>query len=221
MISKTRVTGTIGACTALLASLILVLPAPAANAVNYTYNRKAAVTYAQKYSCNGKLCRNGAYNAYENDCTNFVSQALRAGGMPLVTTTNLPWVKNYPAWIAVASFREFMVDVAHRGTYRKTIMTAAYTSADKGDVYLYDWGQGHGYSHVSISTGWGKFGSFYDSSKKMNYNAVTHGSGDKMAQHTTDRDGAPWNWGYHTERKPKTRAKMRTLIIHMKDSGSF
>lgn len=48
----------------------------------YTYNREAAVTYAQTYA---EAPNTKEYPFYkENDCTNFISQALYAGGMQMV-----------------------------------------------------------------------------------------------------------------------------------------
>lgn len=45
----------------------------------YTYNRESAVAYAREYSTK----RNPDYPEFSNNCTNFVSQCLIAGGMLL------------------------------------------------------------------------------------------------------------------------------------------
>ena len=47
---------------------------------NKKYNRRKAVKYARKYALNPKP---GDVHFEENDCANFVSLALRAGGMPM------------------------------------------------------------------------------------------------------------------------------------------
>ena len=51
-------------------------------AVFYEYNREAAVSYARRWA----LGRNPAYMDYElwgGDCTNFISQCLRSGQIPM------------------------------------------------------------------------------------------------------------------------------------------
>jgi hypothetical protein len=50
------------------------------DAVSVYYNRTAAVDYALTWASNGSQKRNSAYPNFSNDCTNFVSQALKAGG---------------------------------------------------------------------------------------------------------------------------------------------
>ena len=60
--------------------LLVGFVALAISSVNVTsasaYNGTAAKNYAETYAVN----HNGAYYSYTDDCTNFVSQALRAGG---------------------------------------------------------------------------------------------------------------------------------------------
>lgn len=57
------------------------------------YNRKLAISYALKYA----LEPNKYYkfykfdNGYGGDCTNFVSQCLRAGGAPMDYNSGRPW----------------------------------------------------------------------------------------------------------------------------------
>ncbi|MFT4298351.1 MAG: amidase domain-containing protein [Aeromicrobium sp.] len=210
--------------TALLVSgSFLVGVALASPSVASGYNGANAAAYAQKYACNGKSCGNSAYKRQTNDCANFVSQAMAAGGSPQWGPAyTYRWYYNKSnhskstSWINVGAFRQFMVDGSKRAVYRSVSMGAANSPAARGDVYVYDWGKGNGYSHVSMSTGSGTFINYYDSGKKRNYNQITGGKGDKMAQHTADRDGAPWNWGYHTESNPKVRAKMKTVVLDVK-----
>lgn len=50
----------------------------------YTYNREAAIVYAQTYA---EAPNTKEYPLYkENDCTNFICQALHAGGMKMLGT---------------------------------------------------------------------------------------------------------------------------------------
>lgn len=198
-----------------------------ASAADYTYDRKAAVKYAKQYACNrNESCRNAAYTSFgDMDCTNFVSQALRAGGIPIRNNGSLAaWAPYLLSWVRVNAFLQTFEVVNHQVKYLKVkSMGAAYTPARKGDLYLYNWGKGNGWSHLSMATGWGKYGSFWDTDSagnRVNYNQITGGRGDKMAQHATDRDGAPWNWGYQTQRNPKIRSKMGTLVVAVNSTGS-
>ncbi len=86
-------------------------------------------------------------------------------------------------------------------------------TAGGGDVYVYDWGRGEGYSHVSYSTGKWFFADYFDRANGVNYLEITGGSGDMMSQHSTNREKAPWNYGYQIERDPTVRAKMRTMVL--------
>lgn len=40
--------------------------------------------------------------------------------------------------------------------YSGSTMAQACSAARKGDAYYYDWGTGSGYSHLALSTGFGK-----------------------------------------------------------------
>ena len=63
-----------------------------------TYSPSAAVNYAYTYWSN----YNTAYRAYDNDCTNFISQAVRAGGWPFdevgERTANDTWYYGSFTW---------------------------------------------------------------------------------------------------------------------------
>lgn len=63
-----------------MACCITVLPALGGTA--FAYNRDNAVAYADNWATS----TNGNYPVYPEDCTNFVSQALRGGGYPFVGT---------------------------------------------------------------------------------------------------------------------------------------
>ncbi len=197
--------------------------APAAFA--YTWNGTNAASYAHKWSSNTSTLRNGDYDKFSNDCANFVSQSLRAGGMPNDTSGGNVWSYNShwygdthtTSWTVALDLVNYL-----KGSGRGTVdslshnMTDRYTSARKGDVYAYEWGDDDGHlDHVSLSSGWGDFADYYDSGKAKNYRSVTGGLGDYMSQHTHDRDYAPWNWGYWTERDVTTRSKMLTWVVHV------
>jgi hypothetical protein len=62
-------------------------------------NRQAIADYARRYCFN----YNSAYRADGNDCTNFASQCLYAGGSPMITgwyQSNSVWWYNFSAWFS-------------------------------------------------------------------------------------------------------------------------
>jgi hypothetical protein len=197
-----------------------VLPANA-----YSYNRVAAVAYAKTYSSNTGFARNPSYaNLGSTDCTNFASQVMFAGGMPQVSagaTSNQWWYGNSNAgafsasWTHVSDVYNFLVNSGRVSSFIYPSMDAKYSGATGGDLYLYDWGQGEGYSHAAVSTNSGSFANYYDPTFGKAYSSVTGGSGDRIAQHSTDRVDSPWNWGYWNESHPDIKSKMRTKVIHL------
>ncbi|WP_028594002.1 amidase domain-containing protein [Paenibacillus assamensis] len=62
------------------------------------YNTTNAVNYALKWTENGKELRNSSYDYYAglNDCTNFVSQVLYAGGISMIRNDNFGYDYNDP-----------------------------------------------------------------------------------------------------------------------------
>jgi hypothetical protein len=96
---------------ALLAGILgfLIAAAPAWAALD----RTAAKVYSNRYSCNSVQCRNGAYKDFgDSDCTNFVSQTMKAGGI-VQYVAFWPWQRewyyssstNYSgSWVGVSKF---------------------------------------------------------------------------------------------------------------------
>jgi hypothetical protein len=191
-----------------------LLSTPPAGAITMTYNRAGAVAAANHWSANGYNMTNPSYYRLGNDCTNFVSQSVHGGGVAYDVGggANIGWYPHYIAWDAVHWFDYYWHQLHAKVTYESVTMNAAYTSAEAGDVYMYDWGRGEGWSHVSIEAGFGGFASWTENGRS--YSSVTGGSGDYIDQHTTDRWHSPWNWGYWTETSPTIRAKMKTIILH-------
>ncbi len=213
---------------ATVGALIVVQATPTASFAAFPFNRANAAAYASKHACNNnERCRNASYvDLGDVDCTNFVSQALRAGGMTMKRTTSLvwwydgmpgffPWETNRSrSWSGVSDLRSFLIST-DRGNYSYPLMSASTTPAAAGDIYMYDWGKGEGYSHMSVALGSGTFASYKDPKTGRFYSSVTSGYGSMMAQHSTDRDGAPWNWGFQTERNMGVRANMDTIVIRI------
>ncbi|MED1786531.1 MULTISPECIES: amidase domain-containing protein [Brevibacillus] len=52
--------------------------------LSYSYNREAAVAYANQFW----ETPNPAYPYFQDDCTNFISQCLHAGGIPMIFTNS-------------------------------------------------------------------------------------------------------------------------------------
>ncbi len=76
------------------------------------YDRNKAIAYAHKWAYG----RNPAYANFDDmggDCTNFLSQCLHAGGLPMVYRPTTGWFFNSlssraPAWTGVQPFYSFM-----------------------------------------------------------------------------------------------------------------
>lgn len=202
----------------------VTLPAQQAWAIS----RSSMVSYAHLYSCNGSnSCRNSAWKDFgSTDCTNFVSQVMDAGGYGMVHTgvesnqwfydIGLFGIPSYStSWDSSSKLMAHLTYSNRVSTLILPTMTAKYSGASPGDIYFYDWGRGAGWSHAAVSTGTGTFANYFDTTFSKNYLSVTSGSGDRIAQHSTDRDDAPWNWGYWTETDMRVIPKMKTIVYHL------
>ncbi|MFP7692905.1 amidase domain-containing protein [Bacillus subtilis] len=93
------------------------------------YSGWAAKKYADKYA----LKPNKNYKYYKDkDCTNFVSQALRAGRMPYFKE----WKPYTDAWVNAGAFRSYILKAG--GIKMKTV-SDTYSNVGLGDVYHYDY----------------------------------------------------------------------------------
>lgn len=79
-----------------------------------TYNRDAAAAYALNWAENGKKKRNSSYPNFDNDCTNFASQAAFAGGIPQRGSgecrdenNTSEWYVKRSAWWCIGTMREW------------------------------------------------------------------------------------------------------------------
>ncbi|MNW60739.1 putative amidase domain protein [compost metagenome] len=115
-------------------------------AASVTYDRIAARDYANKWTSENPpggqdaTKYNPDYNYYANDCANYVSQALHAGGIPTDTT----WKPKSTAWINTGhsisnGLIDYMVDT--KGYFKKS--TKSSTAAG-GIINALD------YSHVMM-----------------------------------------------------------------------
>jgi len=90
--------------------------------------------YAHKWSSNWDTLRNGDYKHWDNDCTNFVSQSLKAGGMPNDYAGD--WVWGYSnhwygdtdtaSWSAALNLVQYL-----HGSNRGTVESLAHNMNDR------------------------------------------------------------------------------------------
>ena len=108
-------------------------------ASQYTYSPDKAIAYADKWATS----RNPKYKSYPGvDCANFVSQCIRAGGMP----TNSKWYPASYAWVncmgAISNFKKY-------GKF----MEAKNSNVLRGNPVYYDWNSDGTYDHTAICVG--------------------------------------------------------------------
>lgn len=168
-----------------------------------SFSSADAVKYAVYYACNrNNSCRNSFFKANTDDCANFVSQALYSAGLKMDGTwyyLNVGAGKISTSWGKAPDLANWLD--AHHGNFVSldSKLSNGNVGAPDGSVIEYNWGNGEGWSHVALVTGTGTYANYYDPVLKDNYrNLTAYSSGTRITQHTTDRDGAPWNLGYWT-----------------------
>jgi hypothetical protein len=123
----------------------------------YTYNREAAVSYALQWWNNA----NPAYRNFgNNDCTNFVSQCLYAGGWPMRgwnkwSLSHWFYYSGYyysNTWTVADDFSKFLTIYSCRGRAR----SLAYKPWDRyfkiGDIVQIDYNMDGKWDHTMIIT---------------------------------------------------------------------
>jgi hypothetical protein len=120
--------------------------------ISYKYDRLKAVQYAERWWNS----YNPAYQKFENDCTNFISQCLRAGGAPMRGNPNRGngwWYqsKNWSySWSVAHALRIYL------GNSKSGLRAKEVSSPDQlmlGDVICYDFEGDGRYNHNTIVTG--------------------------------------------------------------------
>lgn len=150
-----------------------------ATSASASYSGSAAANYADTYAINNNL----QYISYSEDCANFVSQAMYAGGFSFVNPYGSPTdLANWWDFDAVnqyiysghvpssnsATVADDLWQFLHLdnpgGTFEGSFSynggantAPAFTpnSVVTGDALFYDWGQGLGISHTAMQVGWG------------------------------------------------------------------
>lgn len=150
------------------------------------YNGGAAAAYADQWAQK----RNGAWPAYGNDCTNFLSQAMNAGGDGMTGDWH---AQNYPiigwnvtlAWDNAQSNFNYEIQRGAKVVKKVDASDTHYfdhtDSIFPGDMLYFDWGQGEGLSHAAIQV---YAGTSHDDNSWI---------GDLSDQHTNDRWHVSWN----------------------------
>ncbi|MDO8184642.1 amidase domain-containing protein [Conexibacter sp. JD483] len=166
------------------------------------FNRLGVVADANAHALSP---RTGLFAGFElNDCTNFVSQTWHFGGGLNMTEKwfmrRISWERRYSgSWALVRDFDYYM-----RNTRRIAFLIRARPGAAKlspraelGDVVEYDWGTGHGWSHLAVIV-------------------KVDGTNTKISQHSTNRKEETWRTGWNNQTSAIARDNMRTRVIHVR-----
>lgn len=113
------------------------------------YDRQSAVEYAMKYALvpNKKYRYFGVNQRIGGDCTNFVSQCLKAGGMPLSYNKKNPWWYNFEAsanvcslsWsVAHSLFWYLKKNAENNSKGAKALETNNISDLELGDLVFYE-----------------------------------------------------------------------------------
>lgn len=128
-----------------------------------SYNVIAAVNYAMTW---GGSKRNPAYPQYDSDCSNFVSQCLKAGGLDV-----------YDTWVPT-----LMDKLANMGF--TIIQNPSSDQVEPGDVMFYDTTNTGGANHTTIVT-----------SKVNGVPKITGHTNDVLDGNRTDGSSCYWKYG--------------------------
>ncbi|MBU8908935.1 amidase domain-containing protein [Desertibacillus haloalkaliphilus] len=115
----------------------------------FSYNRLEAVRYAERWWND----YNPIYRRFENNCTNFVSQCLRAGGAPMSGASNRSkgwWYReeNWSYSWSVAHAMRWYLSGAESGLRGQEMSSAKELSP--GDVICYDFDGDGRWQHTTI-----------------------------------------------------------------------
>lgn len=161
----------------------------------YAYDGSTAAGYADRYSLNPN---SGSYPVFDDDCTNFVSQAVNYGGYSMVGDGQSPtddhnWYMDpcpicggytwSNAW-SVASWYYGFLGLDYPGGWNWGTASGTSTNSSSGlnvgDVLFFDWDNDGGIDHAAILVGNGT-------------DPDSGWSGDLADEHTTNRYHAFWS----------------------------
>ncbi len=122
----------------------------------FNYDGKTAAQYADRWWNSA----NPQFLAFENDCSNFISQCLFAGGMPMKNTGRMDagwWYQNKRysySWTTAHSLRWYLESLVGNGVEK----VANASDLQIGDVISYDFEPDGVWNHSTIVTGFDKHG---------------------------------------------------------------
>ncbi|GHI01494.1 amidase domain-containing protein [Neobacillus kokaensis] len=125
--------------------------------ISYQYDRLKAVQYAERWW----NTYNPAYKKFENNCTNYISQCLRAGEAPMRGHPNrgTGWWYQHTNWSyswAVAHSLKNYLGISNRGLRAKEVSSPEQLML--GDVICYDFEGDGRFNHNTIVTGKDAYG---------------------------------------------------------------
>lgn len=125
--------------------------------ISYSYNRLKAVQYAERWW----NTYNPAYKKFENNCTNYISQCLRAGEAPMRGQPNrgTGWWYQHTNWSyswAVAHSLKNYLNTSKSGLRAKQISSPEQLLL--GDIICYDFEGDGRFNHNTIVTGKDAYG---------------------------------------------------------------
>ncbi|WP_078577422.1 amidase domain-containing protein [Salipaludibacillus agaradhaerens] len=115
----------------------------------FSYDRLEAVKYAERWWND----YNPAYKQFDNDCTNYVSQCLRAGGAPMRGAPNRKegWWYGDSKWSfswAVAHSLRWYLSGSEKGLKAEEVSSAQQLM--KGDIICYDFTGDGSWQHTTV-----------------------------------------------------------------------
>lgn len=154
-----------------------------------TYNRANAVSYADQWA----KARNSTYPNFDpNDCTNFASQVMSAGGLPMISLQSeaRDWFINTSSsnvrsksW-AAADWLNTHFSQWQGGRYQTT---NAASNLQGGDIMILQWSNSPVPSHARVMMGYGpSLERIYDTTPPIG----TYGT--LANQHSNDRKRVLW-----------------------------
>jgi hypothetical protein len=191
---------------------LLLFTATPVSATSAGYNGAAAAAYADTYWST----YNSQYPSFANkggDCTNFVSQALYAGGIAMRTsppyTGDAAWYiqqrnrKNWTwsvPWVNAQDDSVFLVQDLPGVTQVETLTGAAPgqvipSNGSQGDVVLYDWNNDGTFDHETI---------------------IATPDGQSVDSHTNNRYHAYWTLAQYNS----SWATTRIVVLHIPSTTS-
>jgi hypothetical protein len=185
----------------LIPALATALISQTRSAHAYTYNHTTAQQYADSYA----LSYNNTYPQFSDDCTNFASQALLAGGLPMNGAaayggeyyTETQWFMRQAlggfaytsSWTVAQQLKDYLVNSLDGTGYTPMPGTSSnlHSGVNPGDVLFYDWdvpseSDGQFIDHTTVQTTSG-----------VDINGT---SGDRVDEHTSNRKQVHWTLQY-------------------------